>query len=101
MFVSVDIQQLDAHQAILREELKEADALEELLNRWYSQAAQAPTADLTSVKEMLERVKRQKEYIQNRMRFLETTSDKFLALTHRLDDTLSEARQMLQAQDEH
>jgi len=99
VLISVDAQALTKHQSILQKEQQEAQSLELLFSAWYQQAIFDDTVDPEVIKGLQERIARQEEYIQNRIRLLESMADQFRNLSNHTGDKLDEIRQILYSLD--
>lgn len=95
MIISVDIKQLDDHISILNEELKEVQAISELLKIRYDQASADLMADRAFLYRQMNCIKNQETYISNRIQLLKRIASKFLDSAHNTENAINEAIYML------
>ena len=91
MLISVDIQCIRSHVAILQEEQRQARFLEEYLIAWYTQAVSNGTVEVDLIKKHLQIVRNQISYIQQRVEYLEDIAERFAMLEHDISECLEEA----------
>lgn len=99
MFLSIDINRLDRHITILEREQKEVRAILELLQRQFDVA----TADIliggSSLREILECLRNEEEYIDQRIKLLENAASSFENSNKSNSRTIDEIYQKLNGLD--
>ena len=93
--LSVNFTRLRHHLDILHEEYREADYILDLLKSMQTQDEMTGGMNRRLISDQISVINKQKEYIHNRKRFLETSIERFYQTKQMVSDNLDDAIQEL------
>lgn len=91
MYVSVNLKALDLHLALLQDELREVNILEDLLSSQYRLALEVSAEAAEMLKRQIQFVHDERERIRMRQTFLESAHEKFYAVHRFVSEQMEES----------